>query len=150
MRFGLMCLWMAIALAGCSGPQLIDSPLSGIEQQRAILEIVPLGTPRAEVETKLKESGLQLHSGSGPSTAYCDVWNRESEKQRWYVNLMLLFDSENKLYAVRSGQSETSVYRGGVPGKGAQAATQDASPAESAPPTNARATAPRTPFAGTP
>jgi hypothetical protein len=149
MRCGLVFLWMTIALAGCSGPQLVDAPLSGAEQQRAILDIVPLGTPRAEVETKLKEAGLQMHSGSGPSTAYCDVWNRDSDKQRWYVNLMLLFDSENKLYAVRSGQSETAVYRGGVPGQAAQVATQESTTA-SAPPTNSRATAPRTPFTGSP
>ncbi|HVV99446.1 MAG TPA: hypothetical protein VHB77_03835 [Planctomycetaceae bacterium] len=147
MRFGLVCLWTAIALTGCSGPQLVDAPLSGPEQQQAILDIVPIGTPRAEVETRLKEAGLQLHAGSGPSVAYCDVWNRESEKQRWYVNLMLLFDSQNKLYAVRSGQSETSVYRGGIPEQAATIAGQESS---NAPPANSRATAPRTPFTGTP
>lgn len=150
MRFGLVCLWMTMALAGCAGPQLVDAPLSGSEQQQAILDIVPLGTPRADVEKKLKEAGLQMHDGSGPSTAYCDVWNRESEKQRWYVNLMLLFDSENKLYAVRSGQSETSVFGGGGPAKEARAAAQETSATTSAPPANARATAPRTPFTGTP
>ena len=96
-------------LCGCAGgPERISaSPLSSEEQQRAVLEIVPLGTPRLESIRRLKDAGFEMTPGTAESVYYCDIWNRQ-DGQRWHMNVALQFDQTGALYRTRQAQSEVS------------------------------------------
>lgn len=82
--------------------------MSPEEQQRAVLKIVPLGTPRVEVVEKLKGAGIQFSPGTSESIYYCDVWNRE-DGAHWQMDVALLFDSDGKLYQTRRAQADTGL-----------------------------------------
>lgn len=84
------------------------SPLNALEQGDEIEKLAPPGTPREEVERRLKEAGVEVSPGSSPHIAYCDVWNRAGG-DRWVLNVALLFDESGKLLGTRPSQSETGV-----------------------------------------
>lgn len=94
---------MAIGLAGgCSSPptHLMESPLSVERQQQAVLEVVPIGTPRAEAERRLKAAGIEYTASRSQSMYYLSLWNRQ-DGERWHINVALLFDADGKLYSSR-------------------------------------------------
>lgn len=95
-------------LCGCLMPGLgyRENPLSTLDQQREVEKIVPPGTSRAEVESRLKIAGIEVSPGTSPRIAYCDVWNR-SGKGRWVMNVALLFDENGKLVGTRPANSPT-------------------------------------------
>jgi hypothetical protein len=103
-------LWMTLVLAvwwmslpGCQlhpAPGLVSCPLPSTEQVAAVLEVVPVGTPRSEVEEKLVPAGFAGSFGANNTLYYCDIWDR-GEGLRWHVNVILLFDEEGRLYATR-------------------------------------------------
>lgn len=103
-------LWVLTFCLGCASTaeqSIKSSPLDSEHQQQAVLDIAPLGTPRADVERQLKEAGIELSSGAGPSICYCTLWNR-ANGERWQMDVALLFDQSGKLYATRRAQSETT------------------------------------------
>lgn len=87
---------------GCTSTtaNLVESPLSVDQQQRAILEIVPPGSTRDEVEQRLKSAGIEYTPGTSRSIYYLSLWKRP-DGQRWHINVALLFDGEGKLYSSR-------------------------------------------------
>lgn len=119
MRPTLFCLSILLIgsscalLCSCAGPKLtsnkpIPSPLSVLQQQDEILKIAPLKTPRPEVERRLKAAGVEISSGISQSVCYCDFWNRK-EGARWRIDIALMFDSNDQLYAIRQGSASTAV-----------------------------------------
>lgn len=105
-----LCL-LTIAACGCqmAGLGYRPSPLSAAQQRQEIEKIAPPGTPREEVERRLKAAGIEISAGSSPHLAYCDLWNR-SGGGRWMMNIALMFDESGKLIGTRPAQAETGVY----------------------------------------
>jgi hypothetical protein len=99
---------LAALVAGCATPatSLIACPLSGEQQQQAVLEIVPRGTSRVEVERRLRKAGIEFSPGQKNSIYYLGLWNRP-DGQRWHINVALLFDNEGRLYQTRPADSAT-------------------------------------------
>lgn len=98
-------LLMALLGLGCQmtpAPALTDCPLPIVEQTEKILEIAPLGTHRDEVIKRLDQAGIvgNFSAGGSQSTYYCDIWP-QSEKLRWHINVVLLFDENGILYGTR-------------------------------------------------
>lgn len=93
--------------SGCasSPTRIASSPWSVEEQQRAILKIAPIGTPRLDAIRRLKEAGIEVTQGVSDSVYYCDVWNRQDGK-RWQIDVALLFDKSGALYQTRQAQSK--------------------------------------------
>jgi hypothetical protein len=87
---------------GCSSPptSLVESPLSVEQQQRAVLDLVPVGSTRDEAERRLKAAGIEYTASRSQSIYYLSLWNRR-DGERWHINVALLFDGEGKLYASR-------------------------------------------------
>ena len=109
----LLAGWLCALDCGCAGPALssgkiVASPLSVEQQQQAVLEIVPLHTTRSEVERRLKAAGIQITSGVSSSICYCDVWNRK-DGSRWRIDVALLFDRDDQLYATKQASAETNL-----------------------------------------
>ena len=96
------------AIQGCaSSPgRIIDSPLSTEQQQQAILELVPIGTSRAEAEKRLHDAGVSVTPGANQTICYIALWNRENG-DRWEMDVALLFDREGRLYRARPASATT-------------------------------------------
>lgn len=109
----IICL--SLLSLGCvlSGDKIAGNQLSFEDQQKAILEIAPLGTSREEAVRRLKTAGIECTPGVSQSTFYCDIWTRK-DGTRWRMDVALLFDKSGKLYETRRAQSET-----GLAGNGA-------------------------------
>lgn len=92
----------ALLFVGCQtlSPSLVPCPLPVSEQAARIRDIVPPGTPREEALAKLKKAGIEGTLGSANSIFYCDTW-KQSDQERWHINVELLFDKDGKLYAYR-------------------------------------------------
>jgi len=102
---------LAVVLCcGChmAGSRYRPTPLSTLEQRQEIEKLVPLGTSRSEVESRLKEAGIELSPGASQRIAYCDIWNRTGG-ERWDLNVALLFDEAGKLVETRPAQAETGI-----------------------------------------
>jgi hypothetical protein len=112
---GPVVLLVMLALCGCAGgpARVTLSPMSYDQQQAEVLKVVPLQTPRAEVEKKLKDAGIDVEPGAGASIAYCGVWKRP-DGARWKLDVALLFDEKTRLYAVRPATSDTAVLKNTV------------------------------------
>jgi len=98
-------LVLAVAGLGCQltpAPALTPCPLPIVEQTEKILDIVPLGTHRDEAIKRLENEGIigNFSAGDSQSTYYCDIWP-QSEKLRWHINVVLLFDENGILYGTR-------------------------------------------------
>ena len=103
-------VWATLALGfflfapagGCSSPptSLVESPLTVEQQQRAVLDLVPVGSTRDEAERRLKAAGIEYTASRSQSIYYLSLWNRR-DGERWHINVALLFDGEGKLYASR-------------------------------------------------
>jgi hypothetical protein len=101
----------------------VECPLSAAEQQQAVLEIVPRGTPRAEAARRLKEAGIEFSPGRKDSIYYLSLWTR-GNGQRWHINVALLFDPAGNLYATRPADSATEPLEGLVGGTTAADTTE--------------------------
>lgn len=104
----LMPLLLPIILAGgCSLWNTgADAPferelLSFRDQRNAIIEIVPVGTPRSEVAEKLEAAGVSFtpSQGDSPAIFYCESWNRD--RRRILMSLQLVFDEDGNLKGTR-------------------------------------------------
>ncbi len=98
-----ICLVLLAVAAGCQltpAPVTVSCPLPVNQQVTAVLEVVPLGTPRDEVAAKLKAAGVLGSFNDNRSIYYCDLWAREGG-HRWHINVALLFDEDGTLYATR-------------------------------------------------
>ena len=106
-------LGLAAFVVGCAshGASLVECPLSGDQQQQAVLDIVPRGTSRAEAERKLRAAGIEYSPGQRNSIYYLGLWNRPDGK-RWHINVALLFDQDGKLYQTRPADSVTERFTG--------------------------------------
>lgn len=100
-------LFLVLTLSGLGcqmtpAPALTPCPLPIVEQTEKILEITPLGTHRDEVIKRLDQVGIvgNFSAGDSQSTYYCDIWP-QSEKLRWHINVVLLFDEHGVLYGTR-------------------------------------------------
>ena len=112
-QFGRTLLAVGVSLLIGSGCQLgaggvVPSPLSFDQQRNKILEIVPLHTPRSEVEVRLKAVGIEGNFGVNDSVYYCDSWSQENG-DRWQIDVALLFDDQGELYKTRPATAETRV-----------------------------------------
>lgn len=96
--------WIAAA-GGCqlSGDRVVASPMSYSEQEREILTLVPIGTPREKALETLTTAGIRGEFGTNDTIYYCDLWKRD-DGQQWHLNVALLFDDAGKLYKARMGQ----------------------------------------------
>ena len=101
-------LVLAILCVSCAGPgaNLVDCPLSSEQQQRAVLEIVPRGTARADAERRLRAAGIEFSPGQKNSIYYLGLWKRP-DGTRWHIKVALLFNQEGKLYETRPADSAT-------------------------------------------
>ena len=102
---------MFLFAAGCSlwNGQRIENRLSYRQQMDEIKAIVPFGTDRDEAARALKEAGIDGEfSRVGRSIFYCHLWNREN-KERWHLNIDLLFDRDGRFYATRPSGSAADV-----------------------------------------
>jgi hypothetical protein len=101
-----------LALAGChlagNGGGVMPSPLDYAQQEAAILDIVPKGTPKEQVAADLKQAGISGSFGVRDSIYYCDAW-RKPRGETWHLDVALLFDEEGKLYASRPASAKTSI-----------------------------------------
>ncbi|TWU06835.1 hypothetical protein CA54_52350 [Symmachiella macrocystis] len=72
------------------------------DQRTAILEVIPLGTPRGEAAVLLKEAGISYSTSGGPEPGvyYCESWEMEPG-DRFHLFSELLFDEEGRLQDVR-------------------------------------------------
>lgn len=107
----LASVWIAgILIAGCatSTGHVVECPLTATQQQQAIQEIVPLGTPREQAAERLTKAGIEFTTAAGDSMYYCSTWKR-SDGTRWHLNVAMLFDQENKLYRLR--EADTVAFR---------------------------------------
>lgn len=104
---GLLALaFFCLTLAGCqlgSAGKIVASPWSSAQQEQAILELVPLGTPRDEVVERLSQAGIEGGFGVSDSVFYCDLWKRPSGEW-WHINVALLFDQSGRLYKTRPAE----------------------------------------------
>ena len=96
-RFVLFWCFMAV-VAGCQTFEMVSFQ----DQHTALLEIAPLGTPRAEVAKKLKQAGVKYEpsKGSNPGVFHCVHWEMETGEQ-YYLYSDLLFDSDGLLQEIR-------------------------------------------------
>ncbi|MFO1020709.1 MAG: hypothetical protein U0903_08440 [Planctomycetales bacterium] len=99
----------AIASAGC---HMVKGPVQPLgwtfnEQSKEIEKLAPIGTPRAEVERRLRAAGIMVAPGKTQALAYCDQWNRSGASLP--MNVALQFDAEGKLIGMRPAQAETAV-----------------------------------------
>lgn len=106
-RCPLRTVWVAIViagamLAGCQtmSPALTSCPMPAVEQAARVQKIVPIGTPRDEAVAALKKAGIEGTFGTGNSIFYCDTWT-QSDKERWHINVELLFNQSGEVYAYR-------------------------------------------------
>lgn len=105
---GILCLSVCAGCRLTPMPPLTACPLPSTEQVERVLEIAPLGTPRAETVKLLEEAGVQGTFGSNESIYYCDLWKQEDES-RWHINVQLLFDEKGELYATRPDRTGRTV-----------------------------------------
>jgi hypothetical protein len=98
----LVCLAAGGCLNGKRG--IIESPLTISEQQSALLRVVPLGTPREQVEQLLGKAGIEYVKAPRETVIHCTVWNQPGG-ERWHINVALLFDRNKELYAVRESDA---------------------------------------------
>jgi hypothetical protein len=109
---GLMVLVAVVVFAsgfgGCqsAGPLIAACPWPSPVQSAEILKLAPLGTPRSEVLEKLKSAGISGNSGANESIFYCDLWKQPSGEV-WHINVVLLFDADDQLYATRPAVAAT-------------------------------------------
>ncbi len=104
-RFGLWSLLLAVTAitSSCASWQndrqlsFQSCPWPAGQQVREVLKIAPLGTEREEAMAKLQKAGIQGSYGANQSIFYCDVWRREDSI--WHINVALLFDENNVIYA---------------------------------------------------
>lgn len=107
--------WLAGALLLCpAGCRLTGMPdlrrPSYDAQKQALLEVVPLGTPREEAVDRIEAAGITGEFGVSESVYYCDFWRRPGE--HWYLDIALYFDESGRLYKIGSGQAQTGVVPG--------------------------------------
>ncbi len=102
MRSSLSLVLLAVAaLPGCNRTLHSDDflqpevPLSFEEQQKLILDAVPLGTPREDVAAKLEKAGIEGEFSKGRSLFYAESWRRKDGK-RLILEVDLLFDEETR------------------------------------------------------
>lgn len=112
-RFGCALLAFGASLVIGSGCQmgagrLVPSPLTFDQQRNKILEIVSPGASRDEVESRLKEAGIEGQFGINESVYYCDIWTQENG-DRWPIDVALLFDENGELYKTRPATAETHI-----------------------------------------
>ena len=99
-------------LAGCQtmSPALVSCPMPTVEQSARIQSLAPLGTPRDAAIASLKKAGIDGNFGTAKTIFYCDTW-KQSDKERWHINVEILFDEQGNVYAYRpdpkSGASST-------------------------------------------
>jgi hypothetical protein len=77
-RFGCALLAFGASLMiglGCQmgAGRLVPSPLTFDQQRNKILKVVSLGTPRDDVESRLKEAGIEGQFGINQAVYYCDI-----------------------------------------------------------------------------
>ncbi len=88
--------------------RLVPSPLTFDQQRNKILKVVSLGTLRDDVESRLKEAGIEGQFGINQAVYYCDIWTQENG-DRWRIDVALLFDEKGELYKTRPATAETRV-----------------------------------------
>lgn len=106
---GILPAWGLVAgilVAGCatSTGHVVECPLSSAQQQQAIQEIIPLGTPWEQAAERLTKEGIEFTTAAGDSMYYCSTWKR-SDGMRWHLNVAMLFDQEHKLYRLREADA---------------------------------------------
>jgi hypothetical protein len=83
---------------GCQFSNVASFP----DQQTALMEIAPIGTPREEVARKLKEAGVSYQPSPPPDPGvfYCESWEMPNG-ERFLMASEILFDSEGRLLEIR-------------------------------------------------
>jgi len=127
-----LCLF---AFGGCHLGQrgVIDSPWPVSRQQAELLKVVPLGTPRDQAEQFLQGAGIEYVRAPRNTVIHCTLWNRPNG-ERWHINVALLFDRNQELYAVRESDARVEPLTGselaGHDGQGVEAEENRANPDE--------------------
>jgi hypothetical protein len=108
---------MLLLLIGCLGTSagcvttthsILPCPMTYSEQEKAILAIAPMGADRETVLRKLADAGIEGSSATTQHIYYCDIWNRPN-KERWHLDVALMFDQSGKLYKTQFGQADTGM-----------------------------------------
>jgi hypothetical protein len=105
-----MLCFCVVEIVGCAMTthQILPCPMTYSEQEKAILAIAPMGTDRETVLKKLTEAGIEGSSATSQHVYYCDIWDRPN-KERWHMDVALMFDQSGKLYKTQFGQADTAV-----------------------------------------
>ncbi len=71
------------------------------EQESALLQLAPLGTPRAEVASRLKEAGVSYTSSPPPDPGvfWCESWTMPGGKT-FHMFSELRFDEDGRLQEI--------------------------------------------------
>lgn len=95
-----------LLVAGCqlNTGTLVRCPWQYSRQQQAVLELVPLGTPRDAAIERLAAEGIAGAFGINDTIYYCDVWQRE-DGDRWHLNVAVLFDESGLVKECRPAQA---------------------------------------------
>lgn len=108
-------LLLLCPLAGCAiWDRTTAQTVPWGQQREALLEVVPLGTQRDEAGQRLQAAGIEFSPsgaetwtpGSDASIFYCDRWTRD-KGEVWPLEVALLFDDQDRLYALRNSQAQT-------------------------------------------
>ena len=110
-RFATAMTTVLLCATGCQlwNGRKIENRLSYQQQLAEIKMIVPEGTNRDRAAQYLKEAGVEGEfSRVGRSIFYCRIWNRKN-KERWHLNIDLLFDGDGRFYATRPSDSAATL-----------------------------------------
>ncbi len=115
-RRWLMSITVCLVCAGCQTlPAFVPCPLPTVEQATKVQEIVPIGTPRDDALAKLKQAGIEGSFGTSKSIFYCNTWQQD-DKERWHINVDLLFDDRGELYGFRPDPQDRAATASDQPG----------------------------------
>lgn len=101
---------MATAVGGCQtlSPALVSCPISSVEQATRIQDLAPIGMTREEAVAKLQQSGISGSYGTARTIYYCDTWD-QSDKERWHINVELLFNEQGEVHGYRPDPKSVAV-----------------------------------------
>jgi hypothetical protein len=105
-----------VSWIGCSAlsRQIVQCPLTYSEQEKEVLAVVPKGVRREEALRRLQAAGIEGNFGISRRVYYCDLWIRPN-RERWHMNVALLFDDVGKLYKTQTADCDFAAVPEGTP-----------------------------------
>lgn len=105
-----------LSVFGCNTLQreTFVSDVTYRDQAAEIQKLVQFGSHRAATVRILEDAGIEgEYSSVGNSIYYCQLWKRKNGK-RWAMNVALLFNMQDRFYAMQPTEAATSINHGPV------------------------------------